>query len=119
MMLNMSQTSFAHALGLSLPQVHKYERGTNHIGASRLEQISRVLQVPIAFFFDGAPGPSPIPKSRSLTPTSDPLTDFMATHEGLTLARAFMQIDNVRLRRRIAELVEQIDENRNGPAVNR
>ena len=114
-MLQMSQTAFAHALGLSIQQVQKYELGTNHIGASRLEQISRVLQAPIAFFFDGAPGPSPARKS----PAPDPLTDFMATHEGLALARAFMRIENVRLRRRIAELVEQIDENRNGSAVNR
>jgi transcriptional regulator with XRE-family HTH domain len=43
------------ALGLTFQQVQKYENGTNRIGASRLEQISRILQVPVAFFFEGAP----------------------------------------------------------------
>ena len=55
MMLSMSQEKLAEALGLTFQQVQKYEKGTNRIGASRIQQISLILQVPVSFFFDGAP----------------------------------------------------------------
>jgi transcriptional regulator with XRE-family HTH domain len=55
MMLNMSQEKLGDALGLTFQQVQKYEKGTNRIGASRLQQISLILQVPVSFFFEGAP----------------------------------------------------------------
>ena len=55
MMLAMSQEKLGDALGLTFQQVQKYEKGTNRIGASRLQQISDILQVPVAFFFEGAP----------------------------------------------------------------
>ena len=55
MMLSMSQEKLGGALGLTFQQVQKYEKGTNRIGASRLQQISHILQVPVAFFFEGAP----------------------------------------------------------------
>jgi transcriptional regulator with XRE-family HTH domain len=54
MMLAMSQGNWA-MVGLTFQQVQKYEKGTNRIGASRLQQISHILQVPVAFFFEGAP----------------------------------------------------------------
>ncbi|MGH6853068.1 MAG: helix-turn-helix domain-containing protein, partial [Methylocella sp.] len=54
-MLGMSQEKLGDALGLTFQQVQKYEKGTNRIGASRLQQISRTLDVPPAFFFEGAP----------------------------------------------------------------
>ena len=57
MMLGMSQEKLGDALGLTFQQVQKYEKGTNRIGASRLQQISLILQVPVAFFFEGAPPP--------------------------------------------------------------
>src|SRR6267143_668711 len=59
MMLSMSQEKLGDALGLTFQQVQKYEKGTNRIGASRLQQISQILQVPVAFFFEGAPSLSP------------------------------------------------------------
>src|SRR5712671_5490238 len=55
MMLSMSQEKLGDALGLTFQQVQKYEKGTNRIGASRLQQISNILQVPVEFLFDGAP----------------------------------------------------------------
>src|SRR5690349_2824948 len=55
MMLSMSQEKLGDGLGLTFQQVQKYEKGTNRIGASRLQQISHILQVPVAFFFEGAP----------------------------------------------------------------
>jgi transcriptional regulator with XRE-family HTH domain len=54
MMLGMSQEKLGGALGLTFQQVQKYEKGTNRIGASRLQQISHILQVPVEFFFEGA-----------------------------------------------------------------
>src|ERR1700750_1950335 len=57
MMLSMSQEKLGDALGLTFQQVQKYEKGTNRIGASRLQQISHILQVPVSFFFEGAPSP--------------------------------------------------------------
>ena len=55
MMLSMSQEKLGDALGLTFQQVQKYEKGTNRIGASRLQQIAHILQVPVSFFFEGAP----------------------------------------------------------------
>src|SRR5438309_207539 len=55
MMLSMSQEKLGDSLGLTFQQVQKYEKGTNRIGASRLQQISNILQVPVSFFFEGAP----------------------------------------------------------------
>ena len=54
-MLGMSQEKLGEALGLTFQQVQKYEKGTNRIGASRLQQISGILQVPVSFFFEGTP----------------------------------------------------------------
>ena len=108
LMLAMSQEKLGAALGLTFQQVQKYERGGNRIGASRLQQISRILQVPVAFFFDAVSHlPPSVAKDQPLTE----LTEFMATRDGLALAKAFMQIDNMQLRRRLVELVEQIEQN--------
>ena len=57
LMLGMSQEKLGDALDLTFQQVQKYEKGTNRIGASRLQQISLILQVPVSFFFEGAPAP--------------------------------------------------------------
>jgi transcriptional regulator with XRE-family HTH domain len=118
-MLHMSQTALGDALGLSFQQVQKYELGTNRIGASRLQHISRILQVPIAFFFDGAPHIPAKGTSRDGLPAPDPLVDFMATRDGLTLAKAFMQIGSLQIRRRLVDLVEEIEQNRNRLPLNR
>ena len=64
MMLGMSQEKLGDALGLTFQQVQKYEKGTNRIGASRLQQISLILQVPVSFFFEGAPAPPGRPSVR-------------------------------------------------------
>jgi transcriptional regulator with XRE-family HTH domain len=109
MMLAMSQEKLGDALGLTFQQVQKYEKGTNRIGASRLQQISIILQVPVAFFFEGAPDLSD--GSRSVgkdAPSPAYVSDFLATSDGLALTKAFMKITDVKLRRRIVDLVEQI-----------
>jgi len=114
MMLNMSQEKLGEALGLTFQQVQKYEKGTNRIGASRLQQISSILQVPVSFFFEGAPSVGePIP-GMSDAPSPSYISDFLATSDGLALTKSFMRIKDQKLRRRIVDLVEQIagDESR-------
>ena len=111
MMLGMSQEKLGDALGLTFQQVQKYEKGTNRIGASRLQQISQILQVPVAFFFEGAPiissehAPSP---GMHEAPSPAYVSDFLATSDGLSLTKAFMRIKDAKLRRRIVDLVQQI-----------
>ena len=107
MMLGMSQEKLGDALGLTFQQVQKYEKGTNRIGASRLQQISQILQVPVAFFFEGIPS---VPGAPQVTVAPSPAyaTDFLATSDGLRLTKAFMRIENARLRRRIVDLVQEI-----------
>jgi transcriptional regulator with XRE-family HTH domain len=109
MMLNMSQEKLGDALGLTFQQVQKYEKGTNRIGASRLQQIAHILQVPVSFFFEGAPHVPGTPTSGlSEAPSPAYVSDFLATSDGLSLTKAFMRIKNSKLRRRIVDLVEQI-----------
>jgi transcriptional regulator with XRE-family HTH domain len=88
--------------------VQKYEKGTNRVGASRLQQISEILQVPVSFLFDG--GPSGMANGNVFGEGSSPayVSDFLATSEGLALTRAFTRIPDAKMRRSIVELVEQI-----------
>ncbi|WP_291864041.1 helix-turn-helix transcriptional regulator [Bradyrhizobium sp.] len=108
MMIGMTQEKLGEALGLTFQQVQKYEKGTNRVGASRLQRISEILQVPVSFLFEG--GPSGGPGTASITEEASPayVSDFLATAEGLALTRAFTRITDAKLRRSIVELVEQI-----------
>jgi transcriptional regulator with XRE-family HTH domain len=111
LMLDMSQTDIANALGVTFQQVQKYEKGTNRISASRLQHISQILQVPVSFFFEGAPAASGIPhpaKGRADAPSPAYVADFLATSDGLALVKAFMCIEDPKLRRSIVRLVEEI-----------
>src|SRR6516164_612270 len=108
-MLAMSQEKLGNALSLSFQQVQKYEKGTNRIGASRLQQISHILQVPVAFFFEGAPNlHGSADGGMKEAPSPAYVSDFLATSEGLSLTKAFMRIKEPKLRRRIVDLVEEI-----------
>jgi transcriptional regulator with XRE-family HTH domain len=110
MMLGMSQEKLGDALALTFQQVQKYEKGTNRIGASRLQQISQILQVPVAFFFEGVPHASggPAPSGFEDAPSPTYVSEFLATSDGLSLTKAFMRIPDAKLRRRIVDLVQQI-----------
>jgi len=107
-MLGMSQEKLGEALGLTFQQVQKYEKGTNRVGASRLQQISEILRVPVSFLFDG--GPSGTANTDSFSEGASPayVSDFLATSEGLALTRAFTRIADAKMRRSIVDLVEQI-----------
>ena len=105
LMLKLSQTALANGIGVTWQQVQKYEKGMNRIGAGRLQQIAHILQVPVTFFFEAAYPPT-VAQDQSLAN----LNDFVASRDGLTLAKAFMRIGNTQLRRRIVDLVEQIEQ---------
>ena len=111
LMLGMSQEKLGGALGLTFQQIQKYEKGANRIGASRLQQIATILQVPVAFFFEGVPD-APAPGGFAEPDTLDYSTSLLSTSDGLALAKAFMRIENSRIRRRIVDLVEEIADGR-------
>lgn len=108
LMVGMSQGRLGDALDVTFQQIQKYEKGTNRIGASRLQQLARVLEVPPAFFFEGAPA-GEIGKPAFAEPAaSSYVIDFLSTSEGLQLNRAFAQIRDPRVRKRILELVTSL-----------
>ena len=95
-------------LAFTYQQVQKNEKGTNRIGASRLQQLSQILQVPVAFFFEGAPNASAPHDSNESALSMAEIDDFVSDSDGLRLIGAFMRIDNAALRRRIVMLVQEI-----------
>ena len=105
-LLGLTQEKLGTALGITFQQVQKYEKGTNRIGASRLQEISRTLQVPPSFFFEGLPA-NTMPEETGFSDTSaaKSVTDFVVTAEGLQLNKAFTQITDPKIRRRIIDLV--------------
>jgi transcriptional regulator with XRE-family HTH domain len=107
-MLGMSQEKLGDALGLTFQQVQKYEKGTNRVGASRIQQIAEILQVPVSFLFEGAPSGGTGDNCFREGTSPAYVSDFLATAEGLALTRAFTRIPDTKLRRCIVEMVEQI-----------
>jgi transcriptional regulator with XRE-family HTH domain len=108
MMLSMSQEKLGDALKLTFQQVQKYEKGTNRIGASRLQTIAHILQVPVSFFFEGAPHPPGQVAHKGEVPSPAYVNDFLATSDGLSLTKSFMRIKSNKLRRRVVDLVEHL-----------
>lgn len=102
-MLSISQEKLADALGLSFQQVQKYENGKNRISASRLQEISEILSVPVSFFFE-----DPEPTSKVDGAAHSYLSDFLSSPDGSALIKAFVRINDRTLRRRLVHLVERI-----------
>jgi transcriptional regulator with XRE-family HTH domain len=111
-LLGMSQEKLGDAIGLTFQQVQKYERGANRVGASRLFELSRVLDVPVSFFFDeldpetAEAVPSVTASAAPLSPSSGP--DPMMRRETLELVRAYYRIPDQQLRRRLFDLTKAI-----------
>ncbi len=106
-LIGMSQEKLGHALGLTFQQVQKYERGTNRIGASRLYDLSRVLDVPVSYFFDSMENDT----QESGTAFADaPQERFepdpMARRETLELVRSYYRISDPEIRRRLLHLIK-------------
>lgn len=110
-LVGMSQERLGEALGITFQQVQKYEKGTNRIGASRLQQIAQVLGVPVTYLFEGAPQEraegEPAFAEADQTNYS---FDLLQTADGVQLAKAFMSIEDPKLRRRVVELVNTLAE---------
>jgi len=106
--MGMSQSKLGEALNITFQQIQKYEKGSNRIGASRLQELARVLSVPPAFFFEGAP-----PGETSAGGFAEPaqgayVVDFLSTAEGLQLNRSFALIRDPKVRRRVLDLVSAL-----------
>lgn len=106
LMLDMSQTALADALGISFQQVQKYENGRNRVSASRLQQMSNILEVPVLFFFEGLPTASNAAKGKATAPSPGYVNEFLASSDGLSLVKAYTQIKRRKLRSAIVRLVE-------------
>lgn len=120
MMVGMSQEKLGEQLGITFQQIQKYEKGTNRIGASRLQHIARVLTVPVSFFFEDAPGGAPQQPGMGEENSASFVVDFLSTSEGIQLNRAFVSIKDARVRRKIIDLVRALagmeDDATGGPA---
>ena len=114
-LLGMSQEKLGQAIGLTFQQVQKYERGANRIGASRLYDLSRVLDVPVSFFFEEmAPGLAGSPakgehKTKGMSESESAYhAEPMMKRETLELVRAYLKIADTQLRRRVFDLAKAI-----------
>jgi transcriptional regulator with XRE-family HTH domain len=109
MLLGMSQERLGESMGLTFQQVQKYEKGVNRIGASRLFQISKILDVPVQFFFEEAPH-----VGRGTTPgvagadSEAFILEFLNSREGLELNRAFVKIADPKVRKSVVDLVRAL-----------
>ena len=109
MMMHLSQVTLASRLGLTFQQIQKYEKGANRVGAGRLLQIAIILQVPILFFFEGAPGAEKLPDAASdLTIDATDLTKFLTDKDTLSLNVAFKGIADKAARDRLLNLTVAI-----------
>jgi len=113
-MLGMSQEKLGEAIGLTFQQVQKYERGTNRIGSSRLFELSKILDVPISFFFEEMP-PEVLGAARGRSPKGMAEkagaayeTETLAKRETLELMRNYYRIGEPTVRRRVFELVKTL-----------
>lgn len=111
-LLGMSQEKLGEAIGLTFQQVQKYERGANRIGSSRLYELSRVLDVPVSFFFDDAPPGEPEDRTYGGIEEAPAEANFepdpMAKRETLELVRAYYRIGDAGVRKRLFELTKAI-----------
>ncbi|EYR83769.1 helix-turn-helix domain-containing protein [Shinella sp. DD12] len=102
--LGLSQSKLADELGVTFQQVQKYEKGTNRVGSSMLQNIARFLNVPISYFFDDIAELEP----RAENDTCETMADFVISAEGLSLNRAFLSIKNDKVRRKFVAMVKAL-----------
>ena len=109
MLLGMSQERLGDSMGLTFQQVQKYEKGVNRIGASRLFQISKILDVPVQFFFEEAPHSDASPvKGMAEADSETFILEFLNSREGLELNRAFVKIADPKVRKSVVDLVRAL-----------
>jgi len=108
MLIGMSQERLGDLLGLTFQQVQKYEKGVNRIGAGRLFEMSRILNVPVDFFYEGVN--SHAGQAGAGDGESAPVMEFVSSGEGLQLSLAFMKIKDAKVRKRVLDLVKSLAE---------
>lgn len=108
-MLTMSQEKLGENLGITFQQIQKYEKGTNRVGASRLQAISSILSVPVSFFFEDAPGME-TGRGKGLAEDNSAtyVVDFLNSAEGIQLSRSFVRIADAKVRRKVIDLVKAL-----------
>jgi transcriptional regulator with XRE-family HTH domain len=111
MILGLSQEKLGEAVGLTFQQIQKYEKGANRIGASRLQQISGALGVPVAFFFEGLKEGEIQQPGFAESAEDSFVSGILTTNDGLRLVRAFLRFPNQRAQRAFVDLAESIAEN--------
>jgi transcriptional regulator with XRE-family HTH domain len=106
-MLGLSQEKLGEKLGITFQQIQKYEKGTNRVGASRLQAMATALEVPVSYFFpDAVASQGDGLQEEGATF----MMDFLSTTEGLELSRAFVRIRDAKVRRKVLELVRALGE---------
>jgi transcriptional regulator with XRE-family HTH domain len=105
--VNMSQQVLGGHIDLTFQQIQKYEKGMNRIGASRLQQIGKILEVRAAYFFEGAPGGWE-PAGASGDRTANTFLEFLGTRDGQSFVVSFSRIADVTLRRAVVDLIERL-----------
>jgi transcriptional regulator with XRE-family HTH domain len=108
MLIGMSQEKLGDLLGLTFQQVQKYEKGVNRIGAGRLFEVSRILGVPIDFFYEGVGGAPNERPGVAEAESAPPVMEFVSSGEGLQLSLAFMKIKDPKVRKRVLDLVKSL-----------
>jgi len=110
MLVGMSQEKLGDRMGLTFQQIQKYEKGANRIGASRLYHLSRILDVPVQFFFEDASRHDQDQSLQGFAEEGDGgyLIEFVNSREGLELNRYFVRIADPKIRRRIIDLVRSL-----------
>jgi transcriptional regulator with XRE-family HTH domain len=111
-LVGMSQERLGEEIGLTFQQIQKYEKGSNRISASRLYQISRILNVPVQYFFDDVPEVSrrPVNSDNGGRGGTHEIIDFISSAEGLQLNKAFAEIVDPIVRRKVVELLRTLAE---------
>lgn len=110
-MLSMSQEKLGEQLGITFQQVQKYEKGANRVGASRLKAISRILEVPVSYFFDEDDTAGEVAYGFSEEPAR--YMDFISSAECVQLVRAFTNIHDPKVRRKIIDLAKTLADDDN------
>jgi transcriptional regulator with XRE-family HTH domain len=110
MLIGMSQERLGELLGLTFQQVQKYEKGVNRIGAGRLFDVSRILGVPIDYFYEGVGAQLAGQDGFAEDGGAPPVMEFVSSGEGLQLSLAFMKIKDSKVRKRVLDLVKSLAE---------
>lgn len=115
MLIGMSQERLGDFLGLTFQQVQKYEKGVNRIGAGRLFEVARILNVPVDYFYEGVSreltGQPGMAESDAAEP---PVMEFVSSGDGMQLSLAFMKIKDAKVRKRVLDLVKSLAEDEDG-----